>query len=760
MNSECDNIKEKIADLVSGMLSESQLQTVEQHLEECAGCREYARALKHEDVLLTKFFAQIETDMTERQEQVVQVIDRSYASEQSDTIAKWSTIMKNPLTKLAAAAVIIVATLILLNVIPTGNSVVWAEVLDNVNQAKTFAYFMRMNLAGMIEGGEDRELEAEIRVSAKHGMRIDSYRDGQLNSKMYLSTKEQRTVTIMPREKAQLRMTVTDALFEKISRENGDPRKMVEKATKYYDTELGRRIINGIEVEGIACHDPIIAEGVLSGFAGELVEGVVARLWADTEDYLPVMLEIEIFTKNDEKLIDIVTYEYQWNIEVDPNDFIPDITEDESNVVITADEKSTLQGLAFFAEQTGGRYPSDLSEMTIGRELREALRAKFGGNAMWPDTQKIFFLQMAVRFYTGLVIEDKEPAYYGDQVTSEFPNAVLMRWREDDGLYKVIFGDLSTKKVTAGLLAELEATQLNPEPIAVRPQPPDGTGGLITDELELRWMPGANVTEHKVYFGTDPDELVLLEEVSGLARVKTPALQTGVTYFWRVDETQPDGSVALGDVWSFDTGSLLGWWKMDEGSGEITADSSGNEHHGTLMGNVSWANGVTGYALLFDEQGDYVDIGTGPDFEIRNQITLSAWIMVDNFEREFQGIVTKGNTSWRLQRGYGKPAIEFACTGLNVPGSMFSNIIGDIEVDDNQWHHVAGTYDGQQICLYIDGKVDVCSKASGRIHIDNHPVYIGENAEQPGRSWNGLIDDVRIYNYGLTSEEVAALSSQ
>jgi hypothetical protein len=584
--------------------------------------------------------------------------------------------------------------------------------------------------------------------------------DGQLNSKMYLSTKEQRTVTVMPKEKTQLRMTLTDAIFEKISRENGDPRKLVEKATKYYDTELGRRIINGIEVEGIACHDPIIVEGVLTGFSSGIAYSVVGRLWADTEDYLPVMLELEAFTNSGEKLIDIVTYEYQWNIQIDPNEFVPDITEDEDNVVITADEKSTLQGLGFFAEQTDGRYPTDLSEMTIGRELREALRAKFGGDAPWPDNQKIFFLQMAIRFYTGLVIEDKEPAYYGDQVTPEFPNAVLMRWREDDGLYKVIFGDLSTKKVTAGLLAELEATPLNPEPIAVRPQPPDGAGGLITDELELRWMPGADVTEHIVYFGTDPDELELLEEVSGSTRVLTPALQIGLTYFWRVDEIQPDGSVVTGDIWSFDTGSLVAWWRLDEGSGDIATDSSGNEHHGTLGGNISWAEGVTGYALLFDEQGDYVDIGTGSDFKIRNQITVSAWIKVESFEREFQGIVTKGDTSWRLQRGYGKPTIEFACTGLHVPGSMFSNIIGNIEVDDNQWHHVAGTYDGKEICLYIDGKVDVCSKASGRIRVDDQPVYIGENAEKPTRSWHGLIDEVRIYNYGLNADEVAFLSQR
>lgn len=106
---ECDNIKEKIADHVSGMLSESQLQTVEQHLEECTGCREYARALKNEDGLLTEFFSKIDANMKGRQERVLKAIDHSFASEQSDSFSIWRIIMKSSITKLAAAAVIIAA---------------------------------------------------------------------------------------------------------------------------------------------------------------------------------------------------------------------------------------------------------------------------------------------------------------------------------------------------------------------------------------------------------------------------------------------------------------------------------------------------------------------------------------------------------------------------------------------------------------------------------------------------------------------------
>jgi hypothetical protein len=681
--------------------------------------------------------------------------------QQKQTIKIWRIIMKSRITKLATAvAVIVVALLIMLDVISNSDSVVWAEVLDNANQAEAFAYRMKMNLAGMIEGNDGSELEAEVLVSKEYGVRIDSYRQGQLNAKMYLSTLGRRAVTIMPKENTRSRMTLTDALFEKAARENGDPRKMVEKATKYYDTELGRHIIDGIEVEGIACHDPIIVEGVLTGVAGGMVDRVVGRLWADTKHYLPVRLEVEIFTDSNEKLVDVVTYDYQWNIQIDPNEFIPEIPDDGdlgANVVITADVESTMQGLSFFAEQAGGKYPTDLSEMTIGRELREALRAKFGGDVPWPDEQEIFFLQMAIRFYTTLVFEDREPAYYGDKVTAEFPNAVLMRWREDDGLYKVIFGDLSTKQVTAGQLVVLEATPLNPKPIAVRPQPSDSVSGIITDGLELVWMPGADVTQHRVYFGTEPDALILLAEVSDSTSVKAPALQKAETYFWRVDETQPDGSVLTGDIWSFDTGSLVAWWKLDDGAGDIAVDSSGNGHDGSLRGNTSWVEGVTGNALLLDGQDGYINVGRDPAFNITNQITVSAWIKVGGFDREWQAIVTKGDRSWRLQRNYGSSTLEFACSGLAVPGAQYGSVFGIVDVDDGRWHHAAGTYDGQELCLYLDGKLDVSSEAAGKIRVDDRPVYIGENAERPDRLWNGLIDDVRIYSYALSAAEIDVL---
>ena len=69
-------------------------------------------------------------------------------------------------------------------------------------------------------------------------------------------------------------------------------------------------------------------------------------------------------------------------------------------------------------------------------------------------------------------------------------------------------------------------------------------------------------------------------------------------------------------------------------------------------------------------------------------------------------------------------------------------IVGNVRVDDGQWHHIAGVYDGAKGYLYTDGKVDGSEEADGMINSDSPDVYIGENAGATGRYWSGLIDDV------------------
>jgi hypothetical protein len=209
---------------------------------------------------------------------------------------------------------------------------------------------------------------------------------------------------------------------------------------------------------------------------------------------------------------------------------------------------------------------------------------------------------------------------------------------------------------------------------------------------------------------------------------------------------------------------LVAWWKLDETSGRDVADSSGNGNNGKILnGEPRWqpSGGKIGGALLFDGKGDWVHVANESNFDCTSEVTVAAWIKVNRFDKDYQAIVTKGDSAWRIQRNQGADSIEFACSGLKIPsGNQYGGLYGEKSVNDGKWHHVAGVYNGEKMILYIDGKEDASQPASGPIGNNDEPVYIGENAEMTGRVWNGLIGDVHVYNYALSEGQITALYNE
>ena len=170
------------------------------------------------------------------------------------------------------------------------------------------------------------------------------------------------------------------------------------------------------------------------------------------------------------------------------------------------------------------------------------------------------------------------------------------------------------------------------------------------------------------------------------------------------------------------------------------------------MGDPQWRpdGGILGGALEFDGDGDYVKIENESNFDIGGQITVATWVNIASVPVEWTAIVTKGDSAWRLSTERAERRFHFA-VGANTL------LAGQKIVNANEWHHVAGLYDGSQMRLYVDGELDTSGSYDGSIGQNDYPVYIGENAEQTGRFWNGLIDDMRVYNYALPENEVKAL---
>jgi hypothetical protein len=199
-------------------------------------------------------------------------------------------------------------------------------------------------------------------------------------------------------------------------------------------------------------------------------------------------------------------------------------------------------------------------------------------------------------------------------------------------------------------------------------------------------------------------------------------------------------------------GVLVGWWKFDNNAN----DSSGNGNNGTLNGGATYdAAGKIGAALSVDGVDDYVDCGNGASLNITDTITVAAWVKTaDAGNAQHNPFVSKGNRGYILKH-YLDNYIQFTVYGA----SAWHNANGPVVTTafNNDWHHVAGTFDGTQVKLYVDGKLVGSGLYSGTIDTNTFNLNIGRNAEATDRLYYGLIDDVRIYHGVLPSAEIAKL---
>ncbi|MGA2241282.1 MAG: LamG-like jellyroll fold domain-containing protein [Verrucomicrobiota bacterium] len=196
---------------------------------------------------------------------------------------------------------------------------------------------------------------------------------------------------------------------------------------------------------------------------------------------------------------------------------------------------------------------------------------------------------------------------------------------------------------------------------------------------------------------------------------------------------------------------LIGWWPA-----ETNANDSIGGNNGTLVNGAGFATGEVGQAFSFDGASSYVSIPDSPSLDtFVSSITIEAWIKVNQTtaNSNWKGIVTKGNSSWRLQGRAGAKTVVFSATGVSPNGDLY----GSRNVNDSQWHHVAGVYDGTNMFLYVDGTLDVSQLATGSIAQNNYPMCVGQTANSSGYFFNGLIDEVSIYNRALTVSEIQSI---
>ena len=211
------------------------------------------------------------------------------------------------------------------------------------------------------------------------------------------------------------------------------------------------------------------------------------------------------------------------------------------------------------------------------------------------------------------------------------------------------------------------------------------------------------------------------------------------------------------------TAVQVGWWPLDEGTGTIAADRSGNGNNGTLTNGPTWANGKFGKAVQLDGVDDYVSIPHNVNLCVTTEVTVSAWVYAERNNgpgtEGYQGIVGKGNSP----RSYSL----YTTTAGNLhfstgPGGAYIGTTSSTVLPTKQWVHVAVKVEGGQHKYFING---VAAGVGGTGVVlpgatDTSVVYIGRTGEGATRSFQGMIDDVHIWNHALTDQQINDLFSK
>jgi len=207
------------------------------------------------------------------------------------------------------------------------------------------------------------------------------------------------------------------------------------------------------------------------------------------------------------------------------------------------------------------------------------------------------------------------------------------------------------------------------------------------------------------------------------------------------------------------TSGLVGHWKFDEGSGTVAGDSSGLGNNGTLTNGPVWGVGKVGGALSFDGSDDYINLNT---LNVSGSaLTLSAWIRGDTFLPSDARVISKSigtaeqDHYWMLSIiDNGGIKLRFR---LKTNGTTNTLIASSGNLSPNTWYHVIARYDGSTMKLYLNGAEVGSTSKTGTLDTSNIVgVNIARNPDGYGK-WDGLIDDVRIYNRALAQTDITAL---
>jgi hypothetical protein len=448
MSERCRAFQDLLVAETLHMLNAPERESLAQHLRECIHCTTLRSLLIEDDRRLTAFVGSTTPLITELESRIGERVptERIPASHR-----RWTDRFLPP-PRLRLAAVAVLAAVLTLGVIildhDQGGSLVWAEVLTRVEEAESY-------ICRRIEkrSGEPVQEIVEYR-SAAHGLRQDIYQDGKLQAVQYIIPSERMLYALVHRDRTYMRQHLSDEQIAELRRQS-NASEIVKSFREHEFHSLGSRRVDGRMAEGIEIRDPTEWKA--------LFESGTWSLWVDVETQWPIRIELEGNARGGSVHKKYTLKDFEWNAHLSARDFRVEIPPGYELIAdleqVVANEEESIAGLRAFARLLDGRYPSTLSFATVLAEAEEYLDDRHDryDSAAGKDLESLFAMRSACNFYRDMLSSDRDVAYYGDEVTSRDFDHILLRWRLEDGSYRVIYGDLRAETLSPARLEEIEA---------------------------------------------------------------------------------------------------------------------------------------------------------------------------------------------------------------------------------------------------------------------------------------------------------------
>ena len=203
----------------------------------------------------------------------------------------------------------------------------------------------------------------------------------------------------------------------------------------------------------------------------------------------------------------------------------------------------------------------------------------------------------------------------------------------------------------------------------------------------------------------------------------------------------------------------VGQWALDDASGGTASDSSPAMNNGTVVGSQNWGTDCSGNGTFdFDGLGNYITVPNNTSVQLDESLSITAWVKSSEWG-------TGTDVDVILRKGEGGPnnyqlAVADGRLTLYLDDSDGSTSLqGNTQLETDRWYHLAATWDGNEVRLYVDGVMDHPSPFShtAPISTDSRTLYLGGHTD--GDRFDGMMRDVRLYSRRLFPSEIADLST-